>query len=67
MKNKYYKCSLEDLIEDRDFISWVLKGNNEIYWEGDVIEGKEIVKIEKDYVVLRGDNIESYLRLGGKK
>ena len=41
--------------------------NNKIYWEGDIVEGKRIVKIEKDYIVLRDFNKEYILRLGGKE
>ena len=53
-------------------VQWVNGGaiaviNNEIYWEGDVVEGKKIVKVEKDCVVLREGNKEFILRLGGEK
>ena len=53
-------------------VQWVNGGaiaviNNKIYWEGDVVEGKKIVKVEKDCVVLREGNKEFILRLGGEK
>ena len=53
-------------------VQWVNGGaiaviNNKIYWEGNVVEGKKIVKVEKDYVVLREGNKEFILRLGGEK
>ena len=53
-------------------VQWVNGGaiaviNNKIYWEGDVVESKKIVKVEKDYVVLREGNKEFILRLGGEK
>ncbi len=41
--------------------------NNEIYREGSVIEGKEIIRIEKDYVVLRDENKEYVLKVGSEK
>jgi len=53
-------------------VQWVNGGaiaviNNKIYWEGDVVEGKKIVKVEKDYVVLKEGNKEFILRFGGEK
>ena len=41
--------------------------NNNIYWEGDVVDGKKLAKVEKDYVVLREENKEYILRLGSEE
>ncbi|MCK5268343.1 MAG: hypothetical protein KAR07_09250 [Spirochaetes bacterium] len=41
--------------------------NNKIYWENDVVDGKKLVKIEKNYVVLRDLNKEYILKIGGKE
>ncbi len=40
--------------------------NNIIHREGDVVDGKKITKIEKDYIVLRDENKEYILRIGGE-
>ena len=40
--------------------------NNKIYWENDVIDGKKLVKVEENYVVLRDLNKEYILKIGGK-
>lgn len=39
--------------------------NNKTYWEDEIVDGKRLVKVEKDYVVLRDNNKEYILKLGG--
>ena len=41
--------------------------NNKIYYEGDSVDGKKLVKVEKNYIVLRNGQKEFILKLGEKK
>ena len=41
--------------------------NNITYREDDIVEGKTLVKVEKDYVVLRDESKEYIIKLGDKK
>ncbi len=41
--------------------------NNKIYYEGDFVDGKKLVKVEKNSIVLRIGEKEFILKLGEKK
>ena len=58
MNNKYLKYSFEELLDDRDFISWVLHGTRQKDWEaflnenhdlrGRALKAKKIISLLKD-------------------
>ena len=47
MKNKYLKYSVEELIQDRDFVSWVLHQKNKYDWQGLAEQDAELGKTVK--------------------
>ncbi len=68
MNDNYLKLTLEELIEDREFISWVLKGSNSTEWEKRIADNpafkpkaykaREIVLLLRDtYSVLKEDDV----------
>jgi len=58
LNNKYLKYSFEELLDDRDFISWVLHGTRQKDWEaflnenhdlrGRALKAKKIISLLKD-------------------
>ncbi|MBT3384736.1 MAG: DUF4974 domain-containing protein [Prolixibacteraceae bacterium] len=72
MKEKYKKYSFEELIEDKHFIAWVLRGSNKNEWKKFIVDNpviKEKVKKARRTILLLRDNYEvldeeSILKMG---
>lgn len=47
MENKYLKYSVEELIQDRDFVSWVLHQKSKYNWQGLAVQDAEFEKTIK--------------------
>ncbi len=61
MNKKYLKYNLEELIEDKQFIGWVLKGSNNSNWEEFVKNNPAIstkIKQAKEIILLLRDSYE---------
>lgn len=62
MKQEYLKFTLEELIEDREFIVWVLRGKNSKEWENFLFENpgfKVTVKKARKIIELLRDHHEA--------
>lgn len=68
MKNNYHEYSLEDLIEDRSFVAWTLKKENDSEWKSFIedhpefrstaIKAREIILLLRDtYEVLDEESV----------
>jgi transmembrane sensor len=56
--NRYLKYSLEDFLEDDDFVQWILNGKNDHYWENLISEApdfKERAQEAKEVILLLAD------------
>lgn len=65
MKEKYLKYTLEELIEDQDFVSWVKHNNNSFIWNSFLSEHPEIrMKVrEAKKIILSFKEEEEELKL----
>ena len=61
MEEKYIKYNLEEFIEDRQFIAWVLKGSNNNKWKKFIEDNPEIntkAKKAREIILLLRDTYE---------
>ncbi len=61
MDKKYLEYNLEELIEDKQFIGWVLKGHNNSKWEEFVANNTQVstkIKQAKEIILLLRDSYE---------
>ncbi|WP_167618195.1 FecR family protein [Maribellus sediminis] len=61
MEKKYLKYSLEELLDDRQFVAWILKGHNKTEWNSFIHEYPEFkseVKKAEEIILLLKDTYE---------